>query len=90
MNEDKWIISGIVAFILFFFSVGYGLYYLDSIESAKWEIFKKENNCQEISHKAAQTVNTFAVNANGNPIVGISTIPEQTGYICNNGITYYK
>ncbi len=63
-------------------------------EAAQWEQFAAENGCRVVSKVSASTgVGTgTVVGANGQ--VGVGTVttytPGKTGYLCNDGVTYWR
>lgn len=63
-----------------------GLLYLMVQESQEWEKFKVEHHCEVVAHTSGTVFNT--INTNGT--VGIGSTAPQTGYKCDDGVTYYR
>ena len=59
-------------------------------EQNEWDDFKQTHNCKIVSQVSGSTFNTFGVDGKGYPTVGVGTIPSKTGYLCNDGITYFR
>lgn len=61
------------------------------IESERqWKQFAAEHQCRVIAKISGDTINTMSFDSKGNPVVGIATTPDKTGWLCNDGITYYR
>jgi len=61
------------------------------IESERqWKLFAAAHECRVVAKVSGDTFNTFSVDSKGNPVVGIATTPDKTGWLCNDGVTYYR
>lgn len=56
------------------------------IEQQEWAKFSKDNNCQIVGKMNGQTFNTIDTRGT----IGFGSTSSQTGYLCNNGITYWR
>lgn len=93
-NLEHHIISYvIVVLILFIIAILYAIT-ISSIEKSRaWEVFKLENNCKVVAYKEGSTSTGLGtlINSNGKAGVGIvTTTTDQTGYICDDGVTYWR
>lgn len=63
-----------------------GCFYLMLIEAEKWEEFKVEHKCKVVAHIRGSTSTGFSSSGN------IVTVQEadKTGWLCNDGVTYYR
>lgn len=52
----------------------------------EWDRFSKAHDCKVVGKISGSTFNT--IDAKGN--VGIGSTPSKTGYLCNDGITYWR
>lgn len=59
-------------------------------ESERWNEFKIEHHCRVVSHISSSMFNTFGIDSKGNPVIGIGSTPEKTGWLCDDGVIYYK
>ncbi|UOO76529.1 hypothetical protein LVJ85_11035 [Neisseria sp. Dent CA1/247] len=59
-------------------------------ENAKWEKFKVEHGCKVVEHIKGDIQTGVGITTNGN--VGMMVIPEsdKTGYLCDDGVTYWR
>jgi hypothetical protein len=60
------------------------------IDSENWEAFKIEHACKLVSKGSSTTFNTFGIDGKGQPVVGIGVSPGQNGWLCDDGVTYYR
>lgn len=58
--------------------------------SNEWEEFSKNHHCKEVAHITGDIFSTFGVSANGQPSIGVGATPDKTGWLCDDGITYYR
>lgn len=59
-------------------------------DGRKWEAFKVEHNCKVTANIKGDVFNTFGNDSKGNMTVGIGTTPNKTGWLCDDGITYFR
>lgn len=68
-----------------------GLVILAAIEDGrKWDAFKVEHKCKAVAHIKGDVFNTFGTDTKGNMTVGVGSTPDKTGWLCDDGITYYR
>ena len=56
----------------------------------KWEAFKVAHACKVVAHIDGSTSTTIGVSGNGQATVGVGSTSAKKGWLCNDGITYYK
>ena len=66
------------------------LFILIDQEQRDWEQFNKEHACKVVSQVDGSTFNTYGVDSKGGMTVGVASTPSKTGYLCNDGVTYYR
>jgi hypothetical protein len=66
--------------------------YLVIQENKEWQEFKLEHHCKVVAHISGTTAVGIVPMMGGNGGVGISItpIPGKTGWLCDDGVTYYK
>ena len=57
-----------------------------------WTEFVKEHECRVVGKTSSSTATTVApvIGGNGGVSVGTTVIPGKTGWLCNDGITYWR
>lgn len=58
----------------------------DIKERKEWEKFKVEHKCKVVAYISGSTFNT--IDAKGN--IGVGATDPKTGWLCDDGITYYR
>lgn len=59
-------------------------------EVREWAVFKVEHDCKIVANIKGDVFNTINTNANGTVSIGVGITPDKTGWLCNDGITYYR
>lgn len=59
-------------------------------EAQEWEEFKNHHHCKVVSRIKGDVFNTVGADAKGNMVVGVGSTPDKTGWLCDDGITYYR
>lgn len=69
-----------------------GAAYLDKQEEKQWANFSKTHDCKIVGKKAGSLQIGVAPIMGGSGGVGIVVTPtsDQTGWLCNDGITYWR
>jgi hypothetical protein len=55
-----------------------------------WQQFAETHECKKVAHIKGDVFNTFGTDSKGNMTVGIGSTPDKTGWLCNDGVTYYR
>ena len=74
---------GFVALI--FFIVG-----LFILEEQRWDNFRTAHHCREVAQIDGSLFNTYTVDSQGNFSVGIGSTGSKKGWLCDDGVTYYR
>lgn len=61
-----------------------------SKESEQWKKFQLDHNCKVVSHISGSVFNTIGFSSGGQMAVGIGSTPDKTGWLCDDGVTYYR
>jgi hypothetical protein len=57
-----------------------------SSEAKEWEAFRAAHKCKVVGHIRGEAFNT--INSSGS--VGIGITSDKTGWLCDDGVTYYR
>lgn len=76
----------IAAILLCLGAAGYAAYR----EATWWKKFQAEHNCKPVAHIKGATSIGVGVGSNGSVTVIPITEPDRTGWLCDDGITYYR
>lgn len=66
--------------------------YLSAQEEQEWRAFKETHHCKVVGRSKGDLVTTVAPVIGGNEgvMVGISAMPDKTGWLCDDGVTYWR
>lgn len=59
-------------------------------DSQEWETFKAAHSCKVVAKVKGNTFNTVGTDFKGNVTVGIASTSDKTGWLCDDGVTYYR
>ena len=59
-------------------------------DGRKWDSFKVEHHCKQVAHIKGDVFNTFGTDMKGNMSIGVGSTPDKTGWLCDDGMTYYR
>jgi hypothetical protein len=64
----------------------------DIRERENWQVFAQQHDCKVTGKKASSSSTGVApiIGGNGGIAITTSTIPAQTGWLCDDGITYWN
>jgi hypothetical protein len=88
MKDDSGILVLIVAILVaLVLSAYFGIQ-----EAQKWNQFKQEHNCQVVSKISGSTSTGLApvIGGNGGVAMVSTYTPGKTGWLCDDGVTYYR
>jgi len=80
----------ISGFIVFFVIAIIYIIISDYQESIEWRKFKVDHKCKIVAHIDSSSSPTFGISGSGKPVFGSTYISGKDGWLCNDGITYYK
>lgn len=68
------------------------IFYLAYLEHQDWTRFKADKNCRIVGKMDGSMVNTIApvIGGNGGVAIGVAGTPSKTGWMCDDGITYWR
>ena len=76
---EIWIGVAIVAVLALAFISMYA-------KAKKWHAFRAAHNCKVVGHIRGEAFNTFSSNGS----VGVGFTGDKTGWLCDDGVTYYR
>lgn len=59
-------------------------------DSQEWEAFKSAHSCKVVAKVKGETFNTVGTDFKGNVTVGVASTTDKTGWLCDDGVTYYR
>jgi hypothetical protein len=68
---------------------GFG-FMLAVAESMRWQKFSAEHSCHKVGTMSGDTFTTVGVGVDGKPTVSFGSTPDKTGWLCDDGMTYWK
>lgn len=56
-----------------------------------WEKFKQDNDCKVVEKREGHSTGGVGLSTSGH-VVGMigNDVPDQVGYLCKDGVTYWK
>lgn len=85
-EDYKELIIG-VAVIVAILAVSFYFFYQD--EKA-WQQFAATHDCKVVGKVSSSTAPGGGFDSKGNYLPTTITIPAKTGYLCNDGVTYWR
>lgn len=94
MWNDGWVGRSFLALIVFMAALIPLWVWALIEENRQWEAFSAAHECKVVGHMSGSTQPGigFGVTANGQTGTMITTtsIPSKTGWLCNDGVTYWR
>ncbi len=91
---DREIKGFVIAFLIAMVPMCGVMFWASEKERAAWEAFKISQNCKVIAKARGSTGTgvTTTVGPNGSIGVGQTVVstPDQTGWLCDDGVTYWR
>lgn len=87
MSFEEKIVVGCIAMLLL---ISGAAVYLSLEEAKAWQAFKTQHQCKIVTKIRGETFNTVGFDSKGNATVGIGSTSDKTGWLCDDGITYYR
>ena len=56
----------------------------------KWDAFASLHNCKLVATVQGEIFNTYGYDMRGNFSVGVGNTSSKKGYLCDDGVTYYR
>jgi hypothetical protein len=60
------------------------------VESRQWSEFRVAHNCKVVGKTSPSTGVGFGMGGNGQMGTVIATTPGKTGWLCDDGVTYWR
>lgn len=67
-----------------------GATYLGIKESHEWDAFKVAHSCKVVSRISGDVYIVNGFDSKGNMTTGTAVSPDKIGYLCDDGVTYYR
>lgn len=64
--------------------------YSSIVESIRWNEFKEIHNCKTVGHIDSKTNFGVGITGGGQMATVITDDPAMNGYLCDDGVTYWK
>lgn len=62
----------------------------DARKESEWESFKVAQQCKVVAKIPSESFNTIGFGTNGQMTVGVASTSAKVGWLCNDGVTYYR
>lgn len=87
-NHGEWFIAGVgIAMVV----VGcWIIYFVAEHEARAWQQFSAEQHCRVVGKMAGDMVVGTGLTANGQVTTTVGFTGDKTGYICDDGVTYWR
>lgn len=93
-NKQRGYVDGLLLVIfvvaLAITAAGFALIVAGREDDRRWESFKAEHNCEAVGYLAGQPAVMTGFDANGRLTVILGREPGKTGWLCDDGMTYYR
>ncbi len=63
---------------------------VDHAEYEQWLTFRDVHHCRIVAHVDGSTFTTIGTDAKGNVSTGVGSTSAKDGWLCDDGVTYYK
>lgn len=87
MDFDDLIFPGIVIIVLVIVGV---VAYASYKDQQRWDMFSKTHHCRLVSHSEGSSALTTGIASSGHVVIGSTYIDGKNGYLCDDGVTYYR
>lgn len=74
------VVSGLIAFAVF----------ADIQDQHHWDAFSAQHHCRMVAHISGSSALTTGISSSGKLVTGSTYIPGKDGFLCDDGITYYR
>jgi ATP-dependent phosphoenolpyruvate carboxykinase len=85
--RDKLITAGFFSALALLLIV---LFVLAYQQSQEWKQFKQDHHCRIVGKMDGDVVVGFGTSSSGSMVTTVSTTDDKTGWLCDDGITYWK
>ena len=60
------------------------------VEDREWEKFKVDHKCRIVSYQPSTSSTGTGLSPKGEITTVVVTTPDKTGWLCDDGVTYYR
>lgn len=78
------------AFVAIFAALVLLMFWLAHEDGLRWSKFRDEHGCRKVSEASPSTINAVAIGSDGRLSTGIGVVPGMDGWLCDDGVTYYR
>lgn len=91
MDSVEWLLVGLGAFVALLLGV---MIWAAVVEENQWQAFKATHDCKVVGKTTSTTSTGFQTVIGPNGQVGMGPVttvtPSKTGWLCNDGVTYWR
>lgn len=91
LHQIDWQFWGLLvtpfALIALFYVV---LVYVMLADQSEWQAFAEKHSCKIVARVRGDTLSTVGFDAKGQVVMGVTQTPDKVGYLCDDGVTYYR
>lgn len=92
-TEDAVTRTFLILAVLLIALIPVGMYQIAE-EQRQWDAFAEAHHCKVVGHSKGHTTTGvgFGITASGQSgtVITTSTTPDTTGYLCDDGVTYWR
>lgn len=59
-------------------------------EHKHWQQFKADHHCKVVAQVSGDVFTTVGIGSNGQVTTGVGSTGSKTGWLCDDGVTYYR
>lgn len=85
--DERYLIVGLLAFCIAIISAGF---YIAVKDQQQWEAFSAQHNCKVVGRMSGDVHTGMAIGPNGQMQTVITSTPDKVGYLCDDGVTYWR
>jgi hypothetical protein len=86
-EPEGYFIAGVGVLIVLLI-VGMG--WLLVADANRWAEFSTMHHCRITAHMSGDVFTTVGATSNGGIAVGVGSTADKTGYLCDDGVTYWR
>lgn len=87
MDEDLAIGVGLFTLLIGLFALAF---YFALQESREWNKFSGEHHCRVVAKIKGSVIPTTGFDSKGNATFGTAYTGDKLGFLCDDGVTYYR
>lgn len=87
---DRFMVLLLPVLVIALIALPFLSYYVIKADREQWAKFAAENNCRVVGKMSGSTSTGFGVTSNGQMGTVVTSTPGKTGYLCDDGVTYWR